>query len=69
MGDAIVPARGFRDVLPAEKTKREAVLASIRSDPKITINRDAMDAVVLQVNPAVFSLPMVPLAPKAPPAN
>ena len=31
MGDAIVPARGFRDVLPAEKAKREAVLASIRS--------------------------------------
>ena len=30
MGDAILPARGFRDYLPDEKVKREAVMASIR---------------------------------------
>ena len=30
MADAILPARGFRDVLPRDKAKREAVLSSIR---------------------------------------
>jgi histidyl-tRNA synthetase len=30
MADAILPARGFRDVLPSDKAKREAVIASIR---------------------------------------
>ena len=30
MAEAILPARGFRDYLPHEKIKREAVLASIR---------------------------------------
>jgi histidyl-tRNA synthetase len=30
MAEAILPARGFRDYLPHEKVKREAVLASIR---------------------------------------
>ncbi len=43
----------------------EAV-ASIRTDPKTTINREAMDAIVQKIDAAEFVVPLIPLAPKAP---
>jgi peptidyl-prolyl cis-trans isomerase C len=45
------------------------VVAGIRKDPKTTMNKEAMDAIVHQADAANFVVPLIPLAPKAPPAN